>query len=354
MTITHPVRSAKAVPDMLRALRSDEGAWRIEQEIAERSNSARYWKAGLEFTHFDGPLTLREEAFRSALAEKIPLFGRGIRASNRAFSAYLNRVRADSFDAMTDAFTARGRALTHAEETALADYINICTGRGQIKSQKFRASVDFLNGTLWSPRYVISRFQLAFGSALWGGSGATRRMIVEDYARFIAGMIAVYVLGKMSGGEVEFDPRSSDFGKVRFGDTRVDPLFGLSQTLTFASRIATGETKTSGSEVVPLRGEDTRYGGDDYYRIFGRFFRSKLAPTPALIGNLIFGEDVVGGDITVGKVAKDLALPMSLEDIYDALLEQGIPAGTAFGALAILGAGVQTYGESQPGVRDQR
>lgn len=43
-----------------------------------------------------------------------------------------------------------------------------------------------------------------------------------------------------------------------------------------------------------------------------------------------------------GTIA-DLTMPMSFRDVYESILQQGIPAGTAIGLLAIFGMGVQNY-----------
>lgn len=343
MTITHPIRSFRALPDMFRAAVSEEKAWRINEDIKSRTNGYRYWRSKLEFTNPEGPLTEREENYRSTFAERIPIVGRGVKGSNRAFATFLNRVRADAFDAMTDAFTARDRTLTQVEENAIADFINITTGRGAIRSQQFRAAVDAMNGLLWSPRYVTSRFQLLAGTALYGGSNATRKMIAGEYARFLMGMMFVYTLGTWAGGEIETDPRSSDFGKIRFGNTRADPLSGISQSAAFLSRVLSGEAKRASGEIVPLRGEGVPYGGDKVPDVVWRFLRTKFAPGPASVLEMASQETIVGEPLTWGQTVTNAVVPMSFVDVYQAMREQGVPAGTALGLLAVLGAGMQTY-----------
>jgi hypothetical protein len=86
------------------------------------------------------------------LAEKIP----GVRASNRAYVVYLNRLRADMFDAMS-ATLARNGEPTMAEYKAIAQYINVATGRGSF-GKKFDKATDALAAVFFSPRYVASRF----------------------------------------------------------------------------------------------------------------------------------------------------------------------------------------------------
>lgn len=337
MVLTHPVRSLRRVPDMFRAAWSDAEAFRLNEEIANRPNAPRYALAKLEFTDPGGTLTEREEMFRSDFAEKIP----GISASNRAYATFLNLVRADAFDAMTDAFLADGGAGTQVEETAIANYINVATGRGATGSMK--AAADAMNGLFWSPRYVISRFQLIFGQPFYHGTARTQKMIAKEYARYLMGLIVVYTLGKMAGGDLEDDSRSSDFGKIRFGNTRLDPLSGLAQTVTFISRVASGKTTRASGEVVPIRGRDIPYGGDNTADVIARFLRTKLAPAPGMFVDVAAGENVVGEPTTAWGMAKGAVIPLSMSDIYDTMVEQGIPAGTVLSILGIFGEGVQTY-----------
>jgi hypothetical protein len=41
-------------------------------------------------------------------------------------------------------------------------------------------------------------------------------------------------------------------------------------------------------------------------------------------------------------------MPLSGRDIYEAIKEQGVPAGTALSLLAFFGSGLQTYEQKQP------
>ena len=348
--LTHPIRSAKAIPDTLKATISEEYAFKVMEEILNRPNAHKYHRAGLEFTNMMGPRTQHEEAFRSSLAEKIP----GVKLSERGFTVYLNKLRADSFDAALDGFSAAGRTLDLVEEKAIADYINICTGRGAIRSSKFRDKVNFLNGILWSPRFVTSRFQMVTGRAFYGGSWATRKYMAKEYARFLMGAGVMIALGELAGGEFETDPRSSNFGKIRFGDTRLDPFFGLSQTIIFLSRITSGHTKRESGEVVALYGKNKPYGADDMQRVVSRYFRQKLAPAPATLANLAFRENALGEPNTLMSAIKDVALPMSFEDIYKVMIAQGVPRGTALALLGVFGMGLQTYGEEPRSTRRSR
>lgn len=281
----------------------------------------------------------------SRWAEKIP----GVGASQRAYTAFLNKVRADSFDAMAETLS-RNRPLTPDEAKVISHYINVSTGRGTIGMAENAGAT--LNSIFFAPRYVASRFQLLLGQPLWygalsgkvpfRGTGAARALVASEYARIFAGVAAVYTLGKLAGAEIETDPRSTDFGKLRFGNTRIDPLAGVQQATVFLSREASGETKTARNRIVPLTG-NVPYGGRTAVDVAVTFGRTKLAPVPGTIIDLRQGKNFAGVPVTVGSEALDLVTPMSLGDIYESMQAQGVPKGAALGVLSIFGENIRSY-----------
>lgn len=336
ITFGHPIRALKAFPSMLRALRSEEGQHRVNLEITERPNYPLYQRSKLYLSEHGHTLSRMEEAYMSRWADKIPL----VAGSQRAYVTFLNRLRADSFDAMAKSLTRQGEA-TAVETSTIANFINVATGRGTIGMKDNAAAA--MNTVFFAPRYVASRFQLVAGQPLYRGSARTRKLVAMEYGRFLAGLGVVYGLAKLADGEIEQDPRSSDFGKVRFGNTRIDPLAGLQQATVLLSRLGTGETKRLSGKIVPIRGDKVPYGSGDSADVIARFLRTKLSPVVSAGVNVAAGENVVGEPVTPQSVTKDLLVPLALRDIYDTMIEQGVPHGTAIALLSIFGMGVQTY-----------
>jgi hypothetical protein len=226
----------------------------------------------------------------------------------------------------------------------IASYINIATGRGELG--KYAVAGQVMSDFLWSPRLMVSRFQLLAGQPMMHGTAATRKLIALDYARFLGGMAAVYALGAMAGGEEEPDPRSADFGKIKFGDTRLDPLAGLAQVTVLVSRLASGSTKTQGGEIEGLRGPDAAFGSGAV-GVIGRFFRSKLSPMVGTAVNVLQGKDAVGKESTPMKIALDMVIPLSFRDIGDIMTQHGIAAGATITMLSLLGMGAQNYATNE-------
>lgn len=335
----HPIRAVKVIPAMIRALLSKKRQFAVEEEIRNRDNYPLYQRSKLYLSEHGQKLSQMEEVYMSRWAEHIPL----VAASQRAYTTFLNKLRADSFDAMAATLGKNGK-VTAEEAQVLANFINVSTGRGKL-AQRESAAVG-LNTVFFAPRFVASRFQFLAGQPFFKGDFRTRRMIATEYARFITGLGVVYGLASLAQDtDVEWDPRSSDFGKIRFGKTRVDPMAGMAQVTVLGGRLISGETKRLKSgKIVPIRGEKVPFGGSKSTDIMARFLRSKLSPVIGTSVNIISGENFIGEPITPESVAKSLIVPISVQDILDVMIADGIYSRTvALSLLAIFGMGLQTH-----------
>lgn len=350
IALGNPIRAAKAMPDMFRAFVSEAAQRRSNEQIKARPNYDLYEKAKLYLSDTKTPsLSQMEEAYMSRWAKKIPL----VAGSERAYTTFLNRLRADTFDALTNSLGGKN-GITLDEAKTIANFVNVATGRGSIG--KAAQAATGLNTIFFSPRYVASRFQLMAEplAAMRFGEGATARTrtaIAKEYGKFLAGAATVYALGMAAGATVETDPKSSDFGKLKFGNTRVDPLGGILQNTTLLTRMLTGQKKTTSGEVRSLRpkeGEKRKFGDETTADVMFRFARSKFSPILGSIFDLASGQNVIGQQVTPAQVAKNSVIPMSLKDVADTMKEQGIPEGTIFTILSLFGMGVQTYDSKKP------
>lgn len=324
---------------MFDAAKSEQAAFQINQEIVDRPNAPLYDRAGLHISElYEGPLSHMEEAFMSRLAKRVPF----VAGSQRAYVTFLNVLRSDSFDALAETLSATGDP-TLDEAKAIANFVNVATGRGTLGKYGNQAAVP-LATVFFAPRLVASRFQVIAGQPFYSGNARTRKIIAKEYGRFLAGIGVVYLLGALAGGEIEDDPRSSDFGKIKIGATRIDPLAGLSQATVLSSRIISGSKKTIGGNVRPIRG-DVPFGSEDAADVIARFLRTKLSPVFGTGINVATGTNVVGEEVTPqGELAR-MVVPLAYRDIYEAMREHGVAEGTAIGILSMFGMGVQTYDE---------
>lgn len=356
-----PGRTIANLPETFRAIFSPQEQFRINEGIANRPNGRLYHRDKLALTEVGGTrLNKMEENFMSRWLDKIPAWtgaGPVMRASGRGYTTLLNLLRADTYDVMVADMTRTGVPTT-VEGRVIAQTVNDWTGRSSFG--KFEKSAIHLNTLFFAPRLQVSRFRTLLGANLRGGTARTRKLIIKQYAKTLSGIATFYGLGIAAGGKVEADPRSSDFGKLRFGNTRLDPLFGLSQATVFLTRLATGETKTTDGKVRPLREglrpinlfrkipDRQKVGKQDMLGTIINFGRSKLAPVPGASINAITGEDVVGRPVTPGDAALSLAVPINAEDLVKAMEERGVPQGAALDMMALWGMGLATYQANSP------
>lgn len=320
-----PLTGLKNIGAMLKSFASETKAREIEAEIRLRPNAKLYKEAGLEITPIDETsFTAAEENMGSRLAEKIP----GVRPSNRAFKTFLNRMRADTFDAIVGM---KGRPLEKAELEAVGNFVNVATGRGNFG--RFQGAVPLLGRVYWSPRLLLSQIQYLIGKPLWSGSSWSRKVIAKEYGRYLAGTAALFTLAKLAGWEVGDDPTSADFGKVIIGNTRIDPMGGLAQVMTLAGRLAKGES-TDG------KGRTKEKDAGD---VLGKFNRSKLSPFMGTAWDIISGKQYSGEPTTIGTVARNVFVPLSLRDLPDDIKEDGLAQALAMWVSNLFGISARSY-----------
>jgi hypothetical protein len=361
--IGRPKMMASALKNALQAMVSEKKRFAIDREIQNRPNAPLYQRAKLYLAKDTGqPLSQQEEAYMGNWFKELPRWtgiGPFLRASERSYNTFLNKLRADTFDAAIKAYDIAPTETAHLR--ALADVINTMTGRAKLPLKSLEQGAGALNTFLFAPRFFASRLKLATGQPLWSGTSKSRKFALEQYGRTLAGASLIYGLAKMAGAQIETDPRSTDFLKIKIGNTRIDPLGGLIQITNFLTRVVTGETKTKEGvkplreSLRPLQEIDKRLGtrmaargkvgrkdaGDTIWD----FGRTKLNPIVGASVDLTTGKDIVGRPTTVGGTLKKMSVPISFQDISETMQEQGVPKGTALWILSLFGAGLQTYGK---------
>lgn len=306
-----------------------------------------------------------EEAYASSqLAEKIPIAGKAIKASERAYDGGLTKLRSDLWAKALKAYGGVDdveKKLGPKGMQDLAEAINTLTGRGGKKGGFIEKRINTLSETLFAPRLWAARLNTLNPAYYARLSPAARKVALENAGSFAA--VAGVVLGAAAalGGEVETDPRSSDFLKIKFGDTRYDIFGGLQQNMVFAWREITGEKKstqtgdiTKFAKSIPdiltnktneQAGVDTGMGKSDRLTIAADMFTNKLAPIPAAVVTQLEGKDRGGNEINpIAEIAK-LFVPINVTGIYDTTQDTGsLAQGVGLNAPSFFGIGTQTYG----------
>lgn len=348
-TISHPGAATKAFVTMIRQAFSQK---QFDRWLVDLKSSPEYKLMDDSGLYIADPndlhLQAQEEQFMSNLGEKIPLIGQIVKGSERGYVAYLNKMRADLFQQGASVFADQGRTFENSPELykGLAKFINNATGRGGLGP--LDRSAQILNTAFFSPRLIASRLNLINPLFYTKLPKEVRIMALKDMAKVIGFGTSILGLAAVAGAQVEKDPRSADFGKIRVGNTRWDIWGGFQQYARIFAQLYTGQTKSSNTgEIYDLKGDKFPY--KTRLDQLGAFFRGKLAPVPGFAVDVLSGKNVVGEpvDLTkkdyLSKKAYELFVPMIAQDIQDAWKEQGAKSLLTVGVPSGLGVGVTTY-----------
>lgn len=301
-----------------------------------------------------GGLSAKEERFMTNLAQKIPFIGAVVKASERAYVGYLNKIRVDVFKNLSNKFIKQGSNPKENPEIfeSLADFVNNATGRGDLGKVLGR-SAQLWNTVFFSPRLIASRFNLLNPGWYLKQSPQVKKEAVKSFAEFVGVGASVLALAKASGARVEIDPRSSDFGKIRFGNTRWDIWGGFQQWVRVFSQMITGERRTTTDRRI-IELSKKKYPFETRKDVGERFFIGKLAPVPGLVYELLQGQKAFGEKITLKGEAIENAVPLYLQDIKDSIKQLGPEALFSVGIPGFFGVGVQSYIEKNKPKRGNR
>jgi hypothetical protein len=192
-------------------------------------------------------------------------------------------------------------------------------------------------------------------------------MAIMDMTKFVLFGSAVLGLSSLVGDDkknktVEFDPRSSDFGKIRVGDTRYDIWGGFQQYVTFFARQLAGASKSvKNGNIYNLDGKGAF--GRTRWDILLSFARGKASPAVGMgIDALAGGRTLIGDkilynkmdpfadynkkEVPLGSYLADHFFPMTSGDIYDAV-ESGDMRNLFAIPATIFGISVQTFNDKK-------
>lgn len=343
-SVSHPIASTKAMGRSVRAALSLKYSDKIE-----RATKANRWgkladKFGVHSspTGFAAKLSAKEEIYMSRVAENIPLgIGKLVAASERAFTTFLNQQRRETFALQARKWIRRGITPKNNRK-AFQDYatfVNHATGRGSLEQLR-PGFLTGLNAVFFAPRFQVSRVQVMGDLINPATTWTARRVIARDLAEFYATGLGVMAMAKAGGAEVEMDWRSSDFGKIKVGNTRYNYWGAFQPMASLTGRMYSGEIKQTGTGKIKDK---------DRHKTLLTFLRTKLAPAPGRVVDVFVGETFRGDPVELtGKfvttAAYESLMPLFIQDSVDAWQFQGVDAQFPISAtLAFTGVGVQTW-----------
>jgi len=344
----NPVIGGKSFVEMVRQAFSKERASQWLHELRMTDEYQLMKESKLFLSEPSVSLSAREEFFMSNLAEKIPVLGKLVAGSNRAYTGFLNKLRADVFNYGVNNLKDQGITIENNPEVykAWASFINNASGRGELGALENSATV--LNTVFFAPRYVASRINLLNPVTYAKMPQPVRIMAMKNMLSFLGFYAITAMMMSAAGAEEEKDPRSTDFGKFKFGDTRYDILAGFQPIIRLIGQLATGEVKRKG-KIQSLTSHEKNgkivQPQETRADILLRFGRSKLSPALGAAADLLTGKDMVGQPVTWDSELLKTVTPLYIQDIHSIYKSEGATGVLTSAIPAFFGVGVQNYPE---------
>jgi hypothetical protein len=320
--------------------------WRANQ-LEKDPYYERALKDRLAVTDIEHSLASREEPFQSNYAERLPVVGHMVRTSGRAYNRFLVGQRFGIYKHLASHAEEAGISLDRVGKNGetlgeqIAGLAGSATGRGHGRRGGFfeRNAVE-MNAALFSPRLIKSRFDFLNPLAYHNLDPIVRAEKIKMAVKTTAAIGSfLYAMSKVAGVKVQIDPRSSDFGKIRIGNTRLDVAGGFGQYIRIiAQAVSNGEVDPKTGEIVHGQTPD----------ILMRFARSKLAPIPSAGVDVLLRQNYAGKPLNPKAEIASRSFPLGLQDAYQTFQQTHNPAAAlaAYGASAV-GLGVQSYGQKK-------
>jgi hypothetical protein len=353
--------------DMVKAWGSENAYQAIQNSIETDKDFALAMRGKLSITDLGKAVSGREEAFASDLAEKLPLG----RRSNRAYNAFNNKARFDTFKSMVADYDAAGIDIRNNDVLLqkVANQINSASGRGSLKfsgtlfGKEFGVDLtkntDLLTNVAFAPKLISSRLKIMMSPFTYANADKIQRIqAIKTLAGLTGASITELALMKAAGAKLGVDPTSSDFWKGKFGNVRMDPNAGFEPYFTLMAREITGHYTSSSTGIGYDLGK--KFGLSDRLSSIGEFSLNKTNPNinfalnlaRAMTGNLMKPSSIEFGNkhrpfnmTTLNPFENEavkLVTPMILDDMYDVYKENPklLPLTVPYG---FFGGGVQAY-----------
>jgi hypothetical protein len=278
-------------------------------DMYSRSNylNGDYKKAGI--------ITKTEEQYplSKSLPERIPVVGRILEASKVAFKGSALRMRMDLFDLLKGVAKDNESEWNDIQIKDNGKMINSLTARGQGKISGSEVTRLFL----WAPKMLKGNIDVL--TAHFGGAGLettfARKQAWTNLAKITGEVVGISVLlNAISPNTIELNPLSSDFLKIKKGNTRIDALTaGKGSIITLVARLLSGYTKNAKGEILKINSGN--YGASTMFDVGINFLTNKLTPPARTVVDYLRGTDANYQNTTVmGEILNKM--PISIQNFY--------------------------------------
>lgn len=334
--------------------------------------------AGLHFSETMAHATgKQEEAFYNGKwAEAMP----GVRQSEQAYIAYLNKMRVELFNKHAKVIMDSGEDLidpmtgsASQKMKDLAYMVNTLTGRGEMSlfhmspnsplgkrlglketyapgAEQTANMHQALTAVFFAPRFAASRAALMRDTVQAMIGGGLDPAISKIYMKNVVGTITAVTstmaaLAAMGVGTFNSDPRKKDFGVLTVGNTRYDGYGGLKQWAKIVSLMGQDQYFSGKYNVKTKYGE--KFGSKTKTGEVGRFVQGKLSPAAGFLLEALTGEDFMGRKSSLMRNAYEHSFPMVIQTIAEAVEANEADQLPLAVPLSMVGVGVNSYSDAR-------
>ena len=282
-----------------------------------------------------------EEQFPTSTPELIPGVGRVFKGSNVAFTNSAIRMRTGIYDLMKKIGTDNGVKWDNVQIKDVGTMINSLTARGKIGQKA--GIVDLV---LWAPRMLKGNYDVLTGHTLGMGleTSFARKQAALNWVKIISEAAMVITLANaIKPGSAETNPTSSDFGKIKVGNTRIDYTGGAGSLITLASRIYAGGSKSSTTGVFTKYGAG--FGQSSAFDAVIDFLSNKVNPPVKVVIDYLKGQNFQGNVPTITSEGYSAFMPIVAQNIIG--LKDNHSADQILGVISdFFGGNSQSYQDS--------
>ena len=357
--VGNPKEFAKATVDMHKFVASSKEYKTWMAEVESSPDFVYMMEDGLSITDTSGDVLRSEERFVGNLISKIPVIGKFTDASERAYGGFLNSLRISAYRKLVKQHESLGytREKNPKEFKRIAYYVNGATGRGKLGSDKNVAKVA--NIVFFSPRMITGMWSVTNTVFNPNTTKSLRKESIKSLAAFVGYqylskllLVQAYSLLVMPfTGEddedvsIDYRPTSTDFNKLRIGETRYDLSAGYGIAIRTLARLYFQEKANNiDSDSKEFDGFMNSVGSESM-----KFLWNKTSPLYRQIWNYHTNEhpndirkDI--DDATAYDYFEALFVPLTLQELFEAIENDTPKSKIVFDTLlTIYGVGVQTY-----------
>lgn len=281
--------------------------------------------AGLKTSHMD-----TEEAFASKMFDKVP----GLNRLENFQKAFLDSGRIERFDSFYRKFP----DATDKELRDYAKYLNSAMGKSNVSRVP-----EALEVVMTSPRWTASRWEMAgrlmrtpekWVRGALGNKAAKQE--ARNLGRYAVAMYGMLKVAESQGAQIEFDPRSSDFLKMRMGEKVFDPTSGVAMPIRTALRM-----------MLYARGENAGFGNSAGIEL-AKTAINTANPVITTPWGLITGKNLTGFELDEEERGAMLMLPLIANGAMESWKKDGPIGAMVQTGTEIVGINSLRYPKKKP------